>query len=508
MVKSVAFPLAVKTAKLTTILLLAGVAAGCSSEFTRFSEAPFSSPFAEQADPMATGSTIRPQRVDRPSAVSPLVTGAVPRAAATALPAPADAAHLVPSMPEAAVEAPRLVPLKRTIQPLASAETKAQPELVFQSGAPFSARAAQIPFEAEPRATLANATDSEAAILRRKLKKLQAEVDALEATEGKKKPVLQKAADEEASSTKVVPAKPRKVDVKKTEPRRIDATAVTAEAEPAKPMRKLQASETAPKPVKAAEAEALPKKVKPKKLAVTEELVAPAVKAAPKKTAEAKSAEPKAKLATKEAKPKDAVAKPLKTASAEKLAKKTETKKPEVKKPKVEVAAKAEEKKKPVRVIETVPSRSEAEAETVAAPSSADDTITTANVTASVALPVDPGFRWPARGRVIQGFDGTSNRGVKIAMPEGTPVKAARDGKVIYVGEEVKGYGKLVLVRHDDGYVSAYGNNSALLVKRGDSVNRGAEIARSGSTGDVSSPMLHFELRKGASAVNPLSYLK
>ncbi len=127
---------------------------------------------------------------------------------------------------------------------------------------------------------------------------------------------------------------------------------------------------------------------------------------------------------------------------------------------------------------------------------------------AAPAVAADPGFRWPANGRIIQRFDGGANRGVKIALPEGTPVKAARAGKVIYVGEEVKGYGKLVLVRHDDGYVSAYGNNSALLVKRGDSVERGQEVARSGSTGDVPSPMLHFELRKGAEAVNPLSYLK
>ena len=88
-------------------------------------------------------------------------------------------------------------------------------------------------------------------------------------------------------------------------------------------------------------------------------------------------------------------------------------------------------------------------------------------------------------------------------MPEGTPVKAAEDGVVAYAGNELKGYGNLVLIRHANGYVSAYANASELLVKRGDTVKRGQVIAHAGQTGNVSAPQLHFEIRKGSTPVDP-----
>ncbi|MGJ3264263.1 MAG: peptidoglycan DD-metalloendopeptidase family protein [Salinarimonas sp.] len=116
-------------------------------------------------------------------------------------------------------------------------------------------------------------------------------------------------------------------------------------------------------------------------------------------------------------------------------------------------------------------------------------------------------FRWPARGRVIAGFGTAGNEGINIAVPEGTPVRAAESGTVAYSGEELRGYGKLVLVRHDDGYVSAYAHNSELLVNRGDAVRRGQVIAHSGRTGNVTSPQLHFEIRQGADPVDPMPYL-
>ncbi|CAH1670030.1 MULTISPECIES: peptidoglycan DD-metalloendopeptidase family protein [unclassified Chelatococcus] len=117
-------------------------------------------------------------------------------------------------------------------------------------------------------------------------------------------------------------------------------------------------------------------------------------------------------------------------------------------------------------------------------------------------------FRWPARGRVIQGFGGRGgNEGINIAVPEGTPVKAAEGGTVAYSGNELKGYGNLVLIRHEDGWVSAYANNGELLVKRGEKVKRGQTIAKSGQTGNVSSPQLHFELRKGSTPVDPMNHL-
>jgi murein DD-endopeptidase MepM/ murein hydrolase activator NlpD len=116
-----------------------------------------------------------------------------------------------------------------------------------------------------------------------------------------------------------------------------------------------------------------------------------------------------------------------------------------------------------------------------------------------------PEFRWPARGRIIHGF--TGNDGINIAVPEGTAVKAADDGVVAYAGSELKGYGNLVLIRHSNGFVSAYANNSALEVKRGDPVKRGQTIAKSGQTGNVATPQLHFELRKGSTPVDPTHYL-
>jgi murein DD-endopeptidase MepM/ murein hydrolase activator NlpD len=119
----------------------------------------------------------------------------------------------------------------------------------------------------------------------------------------------------------------------------------------------------------------------------------------------------------------------------------------------------------------------------------------------------NPEFRWPARGRIIQGFTSGGNDGINIAVPEGTQVKAAEGGVVAYAGNELKGYGNLVLIRHPNGFVSAYAHNGELDVKRGDQVKRGQTIAKSGQSGNVGSPQLHFELRKGSTPVDPTRYL-
>lgn len=120
-------------------------------------------------------------------------------------------------------------------------------------------------------------------------------------------------------------------------------------------------------------------------------------------------------------------------------------------------------------------------------------------------------FRWPVRGRIISDFGakpgGGKNEGVNLAVPEGTAVKAADDGTVIYSGNELKGYGNLILVRHSEGWVTAYAHNSELKVKRGDKVNRGDVVALAGATGSVNQPQLHFEVRKGNKPVDPLKYL-
>jgi murein DD-endopeptidase MepM/ murein hydrolase activator NlpD len=123
------------------------------------------------------------------------------------------------------------------------------------------------------------------------------------------------------------------------------------------------------------------------------------------------------------------------------------------------------------------------------------------------AAGVEPEFRWPARGRIIQGFKAGGNDGINISVPAGTSVRAAESGVVVYSGDGLKGYGNLVLIKHPNGFVTAYGNNGELDVKRGDQVKRGQVIAKSGDTGNVNAPQLHFELRKGSTPVDPTNYL-
>jgi murein DD-endopeptidase MepM/ murein hydrolase activator NlpD len=134
-----------------------------------------------------------------------------------------------------------------------------------------------------------------------------------------------------------------------------------------------------------------------------------------------------------------------------------------------------------------------------------------APVTPEPSTAATAGFRWPVRGRIISGFgkkpNGERNDGINLAVPEGTSVKAAEDGTVIYAGNELKSYGNLVLIRHANGWVSAYAHNSKLEVKRGDQVKRGQVIALSGMSGGVTTPQVHFELRKDAAPVDPLQHL-
>ncbi|MGV1013928.1 MAG: peptidoglycan DD-metalloendopeptidase family protein [Methyloceanibacter sp.] len=120
-------------------------------------------------------------------------------------------------------------------------------------------------------------------------------------------------------------------------------------------------------------------------------------------------------------------------------------------------------------------------------------------------------FRWPVKGRITAGFgprpDGSHNDGINVQVPQGTSVKAAENGVVAYSGNELKGYGNLVLIRHANNWVSAYAHNQELLVKRGDKVRRGEIIAKAGATGSVSQPQVHFELRKGSRPVDPTKYM-
>jgi murein DD-endopeptidase MepM/ murein hydrolase activator NlpD len=156
----------------------------------------------------------------------------------------------------------------------------------------------------------------------------------------------------------------------------------------------------------------------------------------------------------------------------------------------------------------------------VAARNTAPTTESASVVTPAAATPAPqhpvrtaaaPSFRWPAQGRINASYgprtNGQQNDGINLALPEGTPVKAAEDGVVAYAGNELKGYGNLVLVRHSNGYVTAYAHAKELLVKRGDPIKRGQVIARSGQTGNVDGPQLHFEIRKGPTPLDPVPLL-
>lgn len=121
-------------------------------------------------------------------------------------------------------------------------------------------------------------------------------------------------------------------------------------------------------------------------------------------------------------------------------------------------------------------------------------------------------FRWPAKGRVVAKFgprsDSSHNDGINILVPQGTDVLAAESGTVAYAGSELKGYGNLLLIRHEGNWVTAYAHNETLIVKRGDKVSRGQAIAKAGKTGSVDQPQVHFELRQGSKPIDPMPHLE
>ncbi len=268
--------------------------------------------------------------------------------------------------------------------------------------------------------------------------------------------------------------------------------------------RRVAASESKPRNDAKAKVE---DKAKAEKLARAEAEKAKAAKAKTEKTAReetssvAKSA-PGKSLPGKSAPAKTAAAQPAAQAVAPKVEKKT-------------AEAKVIEPKpvKPEAPVKPEPTKSAKVEKPVAESKKAADPTTTASLPpAEPEKPVTdangaPEFRWPARGRVIQGFKANGNDGINIALPEGTSVKAAEGGVVAYAGSELKGYGNLVLIRHPNGFVSAYAHNGEVAVKRGEQVKRGQTIAKSGQSGNVATPQLHFELRKGSTPVDPTQYL-
>jgi lipoprotein NlpD len=117
-------------------------------------------------------------------------------------------------------------------------------------------------------------------------------------------------------------------------------------------------------------------------------------------------------------------------------------------------------------------------------------------------------WAWPAQGRIVAGFDADTplRQGIRIGGRAGDSIRAAESGKVVYSGSGLIGYGRLIIVKHNDNYLSAYGHNRELLVREGDQVAKGQQIARMGTVGD-GSPLLHFEIRRNGKPVNPTRYL-
>ena len=120
-------------------------------------------------------------------------------------------------------------------------------------------------------------------------------------------------------------------------------------------------------------------------------------------------------------------------------------------------------------------------------------------------------FPWPLNGRILAGYgvapDGSRNDGISIAAPRGAPIAAIEAGIVAYAGNELRGYGNLILIKHADGWISAYGHCDELLVNKGDQVHRGTVIAKVGATGNAKEPQLYFELRRGKQPVDPRQFL-
>lgn len=115
-------------------------------------------------------------------------------------------------------------------------------------------------------------------------------------------------------------------------------------------------------------------------------------------------------------------------------------------------------------------------------------------------------FGWPLTGKILKNYNQTSKKGIKIAGKKGQPVRAAEGGKVVYSGQGLIGYGNLLIIKHNDQYLTAYANNHALLAKEGDFVKKGQEVATVG-VGTSRRAMLHFEIRNQGKSVNPLKLL-
>jgi len=470
--------------RVALIGIIGGGAAACSSDASRLSN-PFSNPFS--SEPAATGSlpegslkpapAIRTGRIQSEALGAP---GAAPRPAATAIPAPTPAA--APATRVASTGAPGWSAQGGTQITVSKNDSLNQMSTRF--GVPASAilsanglsNASQItpgrqivipvynasgmnpaaaPMTARPARAVEEKREDARQIEAKVPSKREDAKEAAKREEAKREEAKRAAAEKEADRKEALArdTAARKVAEEKSRKEASLKEASLKEADKKKHVRPGQvakADEKKPDPKADAKAKAEAKAMEAKA-----EAKAAAKAEATQKLAEAKAAKEAAQKAAAAEKPEKVAAK-------------------EAPKP---VAAAAPAKPEPAAtgsVADATPSES---------------------------------FRWPAKGRVISGYGTSGNEGINIAVPEGTPVKAAEEGTVAYAGSDVKGYGKLVLVRHANGFVSAYAHNGEIDVKPGDKVKRGQTIAKSGASGNVTSPQLHFEIRKGGSPVDPMSQL-
>ncbi|MCJ2080073.1 M23 family metallopeptidase [Methylobacterium sp. J-090] len=425
--------------------VIGGGAAACSSDASRLGD-PFGNPFASNvaSEPASTGSIS-----DGEIAPAPVVRTS--RIQSQALGAPG-----VAMSPRPMAAAPPATPAQTSrvasTEPVSGMVSGMNPD-AGRAMTTRSVPAAPVP-KAIDRAAERKAAEA-AALAARK------EAEAEKLAEARRLVEASKAAERKAAEAKLADARKLAEAKKLVETRKAEAAKAVAEAKKAHPRPGQTVAKADDKPVRKIEIKEAKAEPKVDAAKVKAEASKEAAKDAAKKAAEAE-----AKVAKLEAA--KATAKQVADAKA------------------AEVAAK-EAAKAPVKVAAVETPKAE--------PAS----------TGSVAS--DASFRWPAKGRVISGYGSSGNEGINISVPEGTAVKAAEDGTVAYAGSDVKGYGKLVLVRHTNGYVSAYAHNGELDVRPGEKVKRGQTIAKSGASGNVTSPQLHFEIRKGATPVDPMPHL-
>lgn len=159
----------------------------------------------------------------------------------------------------------------------------------------------------------------------------------------------------------------------------------------------------------------------------------------------------------------------------------------------------------PATTVKPVGKESTASKSAVSPTKPVEEMPTTSSATAA-AMAEGVRFSWPAKGKIVAGFNESSNKGINIAGKMGEPVDAAAEGKVVYAGSGLRGYGNLVIIKHENNYLTAYAHNSKILVKEGEMVKRGQRIADMGDS-DAESVMLHFEVRRQGKPVDPMKFL-